>query len=57
MSKYGVKIIERLIKHIEVEAESAGDAETIARDQYNNGIHVLICDDFFDVDFEVKNEI
>lgn len=54
MEKYKVQIIERLIKNVEVDAESEADAESIVRDQYNNQVHILDSDDFSDVDFVVK---
>jgi len=55
MRKYTVKIIERLMLFIEVEAESTAEAEMIARDQYNDKIHVLESENFFDVEFVAQN--
>ena len=51
---YKVEITERLIKAVEVEAETPEEAEDIVRTRYKNEDYILTSDDFFDVDFGAK---
>ena len=51
---YKVEITERLIKAVEVEAETPEEAEDIVRIRYKNEDYILTSDDFFDVAFGAK---
>lgn len=51
---YKVEITERLVKVVEVEAETLEEAEDIVRIRYKNEDYILTSDDFFDVDFSAK---
>lgn len=48
MAKFYVEIIETLIKGVELEAESAGEAERMVEERYAEGDIVLTADDFLD---------
>lgn len=48
MAKFYVEIIETLIKGVELEAESANEAERMVEERYAEGDIVLTADDFLD---------
>ena len=50
---YQVKITERLVRVITVEAETPEDAVDNVRQQYRNSQIILLSDDFVDVDFSI----
>lgn len=54
MNKYEVTITETLERKIEVEAESAEDAQRMVTDGWENGDYILLPDDFSDVNFSTK---
>ena len=51
MSKFNVRIVEKLSRIIEVEADSIESAHQKVRDQYHKGDIVLNAEDFDSVDF------
>lgn len=53
MKKFKVKIVKKLRKFVEVEAESWEDADRIVRTQYNNGDIVVDSDDCVGVKFVI----
>lgn len=58
MEKYTVAIVEKLIRRVEVEAESPQEAERIVSRQYANGEIVLDAEDYAYTQFEyVKYEL
>ena len=54
MNKYEVTITETLERKIEVEAESAEDAQRRVKDGWENSDYILLPDDFSDVNFSTK---
>ena len=52
--KWAVEITETLQTSVEIEAESAEDAETQARNLYRRGDVVLDASDYVDVVFEAE---
>lgn len=58
MKKYTVAIVEKLIRRVEVEAESPDEAERIVARKYANEEIVLNADDYAYTQFEyVKYEL
>lgn len=53
MSKYKVKIVETLVKVVDVEAPSKVEAKLKARESWTKCEEVLSADDFCDVEFYV----
>ena len=53
MKKYNVEITETLARAVAIEAESAAEAEEIARGLWENGTIVVEADDFVDATFAV----
>lgn len=56
MQTYTIVIDETLSRHVEIEAESAEQAEEIATAQYNDSKIVLDADDFSGVDITEINK-
>lgn len=54
MSEYKVVITETLKRAVTVEAESREAAEQLVRQQYKNGGHILVAEDFDGVSFSVQ---
>lgn len=54
MNKYEVTITETLERKIEIEAESAEDAQRMVTDGWENSDYILLPDDFSDVNFSTK---
>lgn len=53
MKKYNVEITETLARAVAIEAESAQEAEEIARGLWADGTIVVDADDFIDATFAV----
>ncbi len=56
MQTYTILVEETLARHVEIEAESAEQAEEIATAQYNNQEIVLDADDFSDLTIKEINK-
>ena len=54
MNEYEVTITETLKRKIEIEAESAEEAQRMVKDGWENGDYILLPDDFSDVNFSTK---
>ena len=54
MAKYTVAITERLMRFVDVEADSPEDACDIVEDEYRAQVHILEAEDFVDVNFAIK---
>lgn len=54
--KYTVEINETLTRSVVVEAESASEAQDVARGLWSDGTIVVDADDFVGVDFIVKQD-
>ena len=54
MPKYTVAITERLMRFIDVEADSPEEACGIVEDEYHAQVHILEAEDFVDVNFTAK---
>ena len=47
MKHYKVRIVETLVMNVDVEAESAGEAEQIVSDRWRDSEYLLDADNFF----------
>lgn len=56
MNHYKVRIVETLVMDVDVEAESAGEAEQIASDRWRDSEYLLDADNFAGVEFEARED-
>lgn len=56
MKHYKVRIVETLVMDVDVEAESAGEAEQIVSDRWRDSEYLLDADNFAGVEFEARED-
>ena len=56
MKHYKVRIVETLVMNVDVEAESAGEAEQIVCDRWRDSEYLLDADNFAGVEFEARED-
>lgn len=56
MKHYKVRIVETLVMNVDVEAESAGEAEQIVSDRWRDSEYLLDADNFSGVEFEARED-
>lgn len=56
MKHYKVRIVETLVMNVDVEAESAGEAEQIVSDRWRASEYLLGADNLVGVEFEARED-
>ena len=56
LKHYKVRIVETLVMNVDVEAESAGEAEQIVSDRWRDSEYLLDADNFSGVEFEARED-